>query len=433
MTARSRGRARRTAAAGSPPRPWSQGRGSPRCFANAVEVAHVEAVEPLADAEDEHAEDEEDRQHQEGARDLDHQWHAGDADGGEDQAVLHRQEADDLADRGAARDHHQQAEQHHRQRECEVLAGERGYTQRGRQHHLDRQRDQQHAEHHRGKHAEGGFDRAPYVERADDPMQQHGNDRALGDQGQHRGDIEVRRVLHPALPGGGGGQDDALRGVGVDQRRNSPLVEQHERRDERGAAQQVRDVGGEHAVAEVLHQANPWLTNRNTTASSASSTAMPRNSGTRNTRILASVDSSEASAADSTTTRNVQPSTPASQPAGPASAGPRPNGANSVPISVIHSSRRRAADSSSSASGGPEYSSTIASCTIASSRCDAGLSTGRRPESASATPSSETTAISNDTRRPNAPSCSWASSASRLVVLASSAKVKIVSTSAGSA
>ena len=50
----------------------------------------------------------------------------------------------------------------------------------------------------------------------------------------------------------------------------------------------------------------------------------------------------------------------------------------------------------------PEYSSTIASCTIVSSRCVAGLSTGMRAFSASATMMSATSPSASDTRRPTA-------------------------------
>ncbi len=51
----------------------------------------------------------------------------------------------------------------------------------------------------------------------------------------------------------------------------------------------------------------------------------------------------------------------------------------------------------------PEYSSTIASCTMVSSRCVAGLSTGMRPFSATATISSAASAIASDTRSPTCP------------------------------
>ena len=60
------------------------------------------------------------------------------------------------------------------------------------------------------------------------------------------------------------------------------------------------------------------------------------------------------------------------------------------------------ADSSISARCRPEYSSTMASCTMVSSRCVAGLSTGMRPFSAIATIMSANSASASDTRSPTA-------------------------------
>ena len=58
------------------------------------------------------------------------------------------------------------------------------------------------------------------------------------------------------------------------------------------------------------------------------------------------------------------------------------------------------AERSISARWRPEYSSTIASCTMVSSRCVAGLSTGMRAFSAIATIISENSARPSDTRNP---------------------------------
>src|SRR5512135_482945 len=74
-----------------------------------LEVLEVEAVELLADLEEEHAEDQHADQHVERDAELDDHRHAvGRAGRGEEQAVLHRQEADHLRDRLAPRDHHQE-------------------------------------------------------------------------------------------------------------------------------------------------------------------------------------------------------------------------------------------------------------------------------------------------------------------------------------
>ena len=76
----------------------------------------------------------------EGDADLHHQRHALRAGGGEVDAVLQRHEADHLADRVAPRHHHQQADQHDRQRQRDVLARHRIGVRGDRQHHLQRQR-----------------------------------------------------------------------------------------------------------------------------------------------------------------------------------------------------------------------------------------------------------------------------------------------------
>ena len=90
-----------------------------------VERLDVDGVEPLANAEQEDADDDEGDQDREGDADLDHQRHALGAGGGQDQAVLHRHEADDLADRVAPHHHHQQPQQHDREGERQVLARQR--------------------------------------------------------------------------------------------------------------------------------------------------------------------------------------------------------------------------------------------------------------------------------------------------------------------
>ena len=90
------------------------------------------------------------------------------------------------------------------------------------------------------------------------------------------------------------------------------------------------------------------------------------------------------------------------------------------------SARRRAAASATppasiSARWRPEYSSTIASCTMVSSRCVAGLSTGMRAFSAIATMISATSARPSDTRRPTVRRCMKSAMVDSWVVPASSA------------
>src|SRR3954470_4996436 len=113
-----------------------------------VQEMDVDRLEALADAEEEDADHDQRHEDREGDADLDHQRHALGAGRGEDQAVLDRHEADHLAHGIAARDHHQEAEQDHRQREGEVLARERPGLRGHRQHHHDRERDQADAGEH---------------------------------------------------------------------------------------------------------------------------------------------------------------------------------------------------------------------------------------------------------------------------------------------
>src|SRR5574340_439161 len=76
-------------------------------------VLQVQTVESLPDLEEEDAQDDHADQHVERDAQFHHQRHAiGGAGGGEKQAVFHGEEADYLRDRLAARDHHQERQQH---------------------------------------------------------------------------------------------------------------------------------------------------------------------------------------------------------------------------------------------------------------------------------------------------------------------------------
>ena len=99
--------------------------GSSLASAEPVQRADIDRVEPLADAEQEDADDDERDQHRERDADLHHQRHALRAGRGQVDAVLQRHEADDLADRVAPRHHHQQADQHDRQGQRDILARHR--------------------------------------------------------------------------------------------------------------------------------------------------------------------------------------------------------------------------------------------------------------------------------------------------------------------
>ena len=142
-------------------------------------------------------------------------------------------------------------------------------------------------------------------------------------------------------------------------------------------------------------------TNSSSVPSRPSISAAPRNSGTRNTRILAidGLEQREQEAAGRRACRDRRRPRPRARPR-PRRPAPGPRARTRR-----RSARRRAAASATAASSiiarwRPEYSSTIASCTMVSSRCVAGLSTGMRAFSAIATMISATSASPSETRRP---------------------------------
>src|SRR5581483_10863229 len=129
-----------------------------------------------------------------------------------------------------------------------------------------------------------------------DPVQRHWNYHGLEHQRDQRGHVEVRRVLNEGLPGDGGGQHQRMQGIDVQKRVKPVLVKLHETDQHQGPGQQMRDV-----ERDAAHQKLPD-TKRSSVASRPSISAAPRNSGTRNTRILAIEVSNTASKAPSTAT-----------------------------------------------------------------------------------------------------------------------------------
>src|SRR5258708_15601707 len=70
-----------------------------------VECGNVHRVEAFTDSEQEDTDDNERDQDREGHADLNDEWHAFDAGGGQHQSVLKRHESHDLTDSIAARHH----------------------------------------------------------------------------------------------------------------------------------------------------------------------------------------------------------------------------------------------------------------------------------------------------------------------------------------
>jgi hypothetical protein len=91
----------------------------------------------------------------------------------------------------------------------------------------------------------------------------------------------VRRILNERLPADRGREHQRVHGEHVEQRIKPILVEFQEANQHQEAGEQMGDVEvdpGHQKLAD---------TKRNSVASSPSINATPRNSGTRNTRILA--------------------------------------------------------------------------------------------------------------------------------------------------
>src|SRR5437763_4415725 len=99
----------------------------------------------------------------------------------------------------------------------------------------------------------------------------------------------MRRVLDVRLPRHRHRDDQRVQGEDVEQAEHAVLVEQHEAHQHQTAGEHVRNVEG-----EGIHQP-PRETKRSSAASSPSISAAPRNSETRNTRILAITVSNTAS------------------------------------------------------------------------------------------------------------------------------------------
>ena len=100
-----------------------------------------------------------------------------------------------------------------------------------------------------------------------------------------RRDEEIGMVADIALPCHGERQQHGLRGEGVQHREDAVLVEQREARDQHHARQEVGDIIG------TIHRSTSLDRNARRMARKAKMKALPRNSLTRNTRILAMLTS----------------------------------------------------------------------------------------------------------------------------------------------
>src|SRR5262249_262539 len=147
------------------------------------EIVQIERVEALADMEEEHAENDEGDHDRERHAHLHYERHAAHADGGQDQAVLQRHEADHLGDGVAPGDHHQKPERDDRKRQRQVLARDGARLIGHRQHEQYRERNQPDPDDHGEADAEHGLDGAVDLQLDDDVMEGDRNRERLEDEG----------------------------------------------------------------------------------------------------------------------------------------------------------------------------------------------------------------------------------------------------------
>ena len=114
-----------------------------------------------------------------------------------------------------------------------------------------------------------------------DAAQGDRNDHALEQQGDQGRDEQMRRALQIGLPGDRARERKGVEREHVEEREHAVLIQQQEAQENHGARQQMGDIAVERTHRETFE------TNSRIVPSSPSMSAMPRNSGTRNTRILA--------------------------------------------------------------------------------------------------------------------------------------------------
>ena len=112
-------------------------------------------------------------------------------------------------------------------------------------------------------------------------MQGDGDDHAFEQQGDQSGNEEMWRVLQIGLPADAERQDARVDRKEIKQCEHAILIQQHEAHEDQGARQEMGDIAIERSHRDT-RETNSMIVPR-----SPSMSATPRNSGTRNTRILA--------------------------------------------------------------------------------------------------------------------------------------------------
>src|SRR5208283_5802532 len=147
--------------------------------ADTVELLDIDGVETFADAEEKNSDHDESDQDRECDADFDHERHALGAGRREYEAVFEGHEADDLADRIAARHHHEQAEKQDGQGKGEIFARQGVRGSRGGKHDDEGQSDQTNAQQHGHADAADDLDIAVDAQTHHDALKTERNDHGL--------------------------------------------------------------------------------------------------------------------------------------------------------------------------------------------------------------------------------------------------------------
>src|SRR6516165_10909274 len=114
-----------------------------------------------------------------------------------------------------------------------------------------------------------------------DAMECDRYDHRLEDQRNRRGNVQMRRILNQRLPGDRRRQHHGMERVNIKKRIEPVLIKFEQTHQDQRSSKQMRDI-----EVDAVHQKLPD-TKRSSVANNPSISAAPRNSGTRNTRILA--------------------------------------------------------------------------------------------------------------------------------------------------
>ena len=193
-----------------------------------MQAFRIQALEAFAHLQRKDAGDHRQHQHQRGGGKFHHQRHASHTHRRQNQAIFQAEQPDYLANQIAPRDHHQATQQHDRKCECQIFPRQGTLPGGGGQHHHHREARQSNTRDQGRTNAKRGINTALQIKAPHKPMQRIGDQHRLGAKGNRRRHVKPRRTLHIALPRGSECKQRALRGEGIDHRRNPPLVKQHE-------------------------------------------------------------------------------------------------------------------------------------------------------------------------------------------------------------